>query len=163
MPTAASCRRALPPEVRDEVEGWLRWYRDAEASLREADEAEQDILAPQIARWSHVNAQRGRPGDPTFGRAVKLSELRRQTRRARFVVGRVRVFLAELDVTDRLLLQMRYATEREARVASILECAQAMHVSPRTVDRRIAELLQRVAVRLRLVPPPVPPSRSRPA
>ncbi len=67
-----------------------------------------DLLMPTCAKWSHIGATTGRPGNPTETRAFRREELRRKIGPARRVVVWVDAWLSSLRDDDRLLIVVRY-------------------------------------------------------
>ena len=145
---SAGRRPRLPLAVRQQVELDLRWFRSAQESLADAEREIGDLLQPQNAKWSHVGAQQGQPGDPTGERAAKVAAIRSRVRRDEFVARVLGKWLGGLPREHRTLLQMRYAVERDAPPATEEEIGAALHVSRGTVHRMTDDLLYRAAVRL---------------
>ncbi len=148
MAAILATRERLPLQIRRQVELDLRWYRDACEAAAEARQEIGDLLSPATAKWSHIGSQQGQPGDPTFGRAVKLQRVHARMRRDAFVARVVGKWLRDLTADERLLLQMRYGVHTQAVPATEGEIAAALHTSVPTVQRMTDDLLYRAAVRL---------------
>lgn len=95
-------------DARHEAEMDLLWYADAHLLLETLQIQLDDLVAPTCAKWSHIGATRGRPGNPTATRALKRDDLQRKVEPARRVVAWVSGWLATLAFEDRVLVTVRY-------------------------------------------------------
>ena len=95
-------------EDRHQAELDLLWYADALLLLETLQIQLDDLVAPTCAKWSHIGATRGRPGNPTATRALKRDDLHRKVEPARRVVAWVSGWVATLAFEDRVLVKVRY-------------------------------------------------------
>lgn len=148
----------LHPELRARVESDLRWYRDACEEARDLALQLRTLRAPTAPRWSHINSQRGAPGDPTGMRAIRCSALTSRYRAAAWLARTLHAWLwaPERHEDDRLLLALVYGLHRPQCV-TLAEAADALDIpceteaEERAVQEHMDGLLLEVAVALRIV------------
>ncbi len=86
----------------------LSWYAEASLLLETIGDQLDDLLMPTCAKWSHIGATTGRPGNPTATRGLRRIDLGAKLGPARFVVAWVDGWLDSLTAEDRMLVAILY-------------------------------------------------------
>lgn len=150
----------LSLDARLQVEEALLRYRASRAALDGYRELEEDCTAAPTARWSHVGATTGQPGNPTRGRALRLVRYREEhgdLERARREVAAIDGWLRGMHRDDRLLVALVYGLEREER-RSLHEACAALGIPHEDRDERrwvgehVRDLLRALAAALGVEP-----------
>ncbi len=111
----------------------LNHYRVAAQEAALAVQRLRDIRVPSCARWSHIGATTGSPGNPTATRAVQAWDVQRRHEASAFLSDVIGAWLwsPQTHPDDRLLLALVHGMHREERV-TLLDAAAALGIPCRS-------------------------------
>ena len=127
--------RRLTDARRVRVQLALTHYRVAAQEAALASQRLGDIRVPSCARWSHIGATTGSPGNPTATRAVHALDVRHRHEAAAFLADVVGAWLwsPHRHPDDRLLLALVHGMHRQERVP-LLDAASALRIPCRSAS-----------------------------